>query len=262
MGANVQDIDSITLGSGILYIDPDENGSWVNIGQLLNDVTFEYTVELLKLEAGTPRVLITQAKAAEGATLSGEVAELTATNLQTALGISDTYVDTTEGTETSVTDEAISFSGADDVYHIGHSNVSAVTITSAEGGTGDTYIEGTDYFLNATEGTITAITGGTATMPVDGTTLYLNYTYTPIAKKTINFGGGSGGLPTMGLKFVHTKPDTNTITIVLHKVQTAGSATFTFSDGAWNSIPLTFDAVADSTKDSGSQLGYLEITTA
>lgn len=261
MGANVQDIDSITLGSGILYIDPDEDGSWVNVGQLLNDVTFEYTVELLKLEAGTPRVLITQAKAAEGATLSGEIAELTATNLQTALGISDTYVDTTAGTETDVTDETISFSSADDVYHIGHTSVSAVSITSAESG-GDTYIEGTDYFLNASEGTITAMTGGGATMPVDGTTVYLNYTYTPTAKKTINFGGGSGGLPTMGLKFVHERPDTNKITIVLHKVQTSGSATFTFSDGAWNSIPITFDAVADSTKDSGSQLGYLEIETA
>jgi len=261
VGANVQDIDSITLGSGILYIDPDEDGSWVNIGQLLNDVTFEYTVELLKLEAGTPRVLITQAKAAEGATLSGEVAELTVTNLQTALGIADTYVDTTAGTETNVTDETISFSAADDVYYTNKSDISAVSITSAAEGGGTTYTVDTDYVLNATLGTITAV-GGSSTMPVDGTTLYLNYTYTPTAKKTINFGGGSGGLPTMGLKFVHTKPDTNKITIVLHKVQTAGSATFTFSDGAWNSIPLTFDAVADSTKSAGSQLGYVEIETA
>jgi hypothetical protein len=215
---------------------------------------------LLKLEAGTPRVLITQAKAAEGATLSGEVVELTVTNLQTTLGIADTYVDITAGTETGVEDETISFSAAEDVYYTNKSNISAVSITSAEGG-GTTYTVDTDYIVNATLGTITAV-GGTSTMPVDGTTLYLNYTYTPTAKKTINFGGGSGGLPTMALKFEHTKPDTNKITIVLHKVQTAGSATLTFSDGAWNSIPLTFDAVADSTKDSGSQLGYVEIETA
>src|SRR6056297_1572049 len=112
MGANVKDVDSITLGSGILSVKPEGESTWVNIGQLINDVSFEYTVDLLKLEAGTPRVLITQAKAGEGASLSGEIVELDAVNLQMALGISDTYVDTVAGTEVDVEDEEISFSSA------------------------------------------------------------------------------------------------------------------------------------------------------
>lgn len=260
MGANVVDIDSITLGSGKLYVKPEGETSWTNVGQLINDVSFSYTVELLKLEAGTPSTLITQAKASEGAQLSGEIVELTATNLQRSLGISDTYVEETAGSSTSITDEEISFSSADDTYYTNKSDISAVSVTSESGGAGTTYIEGTDYYVNLTEGTITPISTGA--IPVDGTTVYLNYDYTPTAKKTIYFGGAAGGLPTMGVKFEHTRPDTNTITVVLNKAQTTGSAEFTFSDGAWNSIPLTFDAVADSTKAAGKQLGYVEITTA
>lgn len=260
MGANVVDIDSITLGSGILYVKPEGESTWTNVGQLINDVSFSYTVELLKLEAGTPTTLITQAKASEGAQVSGEVVELTAINLQRALGISDTYVEETAGASTDITDEEISFDDADDVYDTNKSDISVVSITSESGGAGTTYTEGTDYYENLTEGTITPISGGA--MPVDGTTVYLNYTYTPTAKKTIYFGGAAGGLPTMGVKFAHTRPDNNTITVVLNKAQTTGAAEFTFSDGAWNSIPITFDAVSDSTKDAGKQLGMVEITTA
>jgi hypothetical protein len=221
----------------------------------MNDVVFTYTVELLKLEAGTPKTLITQAKAAEGASITGEMAEITAENIQIASGIADTNVDTATDEAVTITDEALSFGSGVLIYNTGHTDISAVTIKN-EGGT-TTYALNTDYVLDAAQGKIIVILSST-NVAVD-TVYYLNYTYTPSASKTINFGGAAGSLPTMGVKFVHTRPDNRLITMVLHKAQTNGTATFTYSDGAWNTISVTFDALADSTKAAGSQLGYIEI---
>jgi len=256
MGANVVNSDSFTLGSGILYVDEALNGTWVNVGQLMNDVVFTYTVELLKLEAGTPKTLITQAKAAEGASITGEMAEITAANIQIASGIAAANVDTATGEAVAVTNEEVTFTATDLAWDTGHTVLTAVTLTTITGGAGDILTVDTDYVLDAAQGKIIASLGGSV---VVGTTYYLNYTYTPSASKTINFGGAAGSLPTMGVKFVHTRPDNRLITMVLHKAQTNGTATFTYSDGAWNTISVTFDALADSTKDAGSQLGYILI---
>jgi hypothetical protein len=257
MGANVVNSDSFTLGSGILFVKGALDDDWVNVGQLMNDVVFTYTVELLKLEAGTPKTLITQAKAAEGASITGEMAEITAENIQIASGIADTNVDIVAASEVIVNDEEVTFTVTDLAWDTGHTVLTLVTLTTAaSGGGGTTLTADTDYVLDAAQGKITAILSTTVTVD---TVYYLNYTYTPSASKTINFGGAAGSLPTMGVKFVHTRPDNRLITMVLHKAQTNGTATFTYSDGAWNTISVTFDALADSTKAAGSQLGYIEI---
>jgi hypothetical protein len=265
MGANVVNSDSFTLGSGILFVKGALDDDWVNVGQLMNDVVFTYTVELLKLEAGTPKTLITQAKAAEGASITGEMAEITAANIQIASGIADTNVDIAAASEVTIADEEVTFTTTDLVWDTGHTVLTAVTLTTAASGDsgGTTLVANTDYVLDAANGVIYYIASGTDsgtdTAWTDTGTYILGYTYTPSVSKTINFGGAAGSLPTMGVKFVHTRPDNRLITMVLHKAQTNGTATFTYSDGAWNTISVTFDALADSTKAAGSQLGYIEI---
>jgi len=256
MGVNVVNQDSFTLGSGILYIDKELNGSFVNTGLLINDVTFTYTVELLKLEAGTPTVLVTQAKASEGASISFEVAEITALNIQTAMGVSDDYVETTAATPVNVTDEEISFSATDIVWETGHTDISAVSIYTTAGTSGTALTVNDDYVVDATNGTITAVIAGAT--EVD-TTYYLNYTYTPAASKTIGFGGSEGGLPVLGIRFIHTRPSGKKITVTLHRASTSGVCTLTYSDASWQSINMTFDALASSDQPIGYQLGTIEL---
>jgi len=184
------------------------------------------------------------------------MAEITAANIQIASGIADANVDTATASPVAVTNEEVTFTATDLVWDTGHTVLTSVTLTTVTGGGGDTLVADTDYVLDAAQGKIIAILDGA--VAVD-TVYFLNYTYTPSASKTINFGGAAGSLPTMGVKFVHTRPDNRLITMVLHKAQTNGTATFTYSDGAWNTISVTFDALADSTKAAGSQLGYIEI---
>jgi len=258
MGVNIVNQDSFTLGSGILSIDKNLTGSYENIGLLLNDVTFTYTVELLKLEAGTPTVLVTQAKASEGVTLAFEVAEITATTIQTAMGVSDSQVTTVAGTEVNVLDQEISFASGVSVYGTGHENISNVVLSTAAAGGGSNLVAGDDYYADLATGIIYRIGAGAI---VDDTTYYLDYDYTPPASKTLSMGGAVGGLPTVGLKFEHTRPTGEKITIYIWRAQTNGTATLTFSDGAYNTIPMTFDGLADTSKAAGNQLASIVIET-
>jgi len=105
MATNVQNVDSITLGNGILYVG---TATGRNVGLLLNDVTFNYTVDMLRLEAGIPIMLVKQAKRQETATLAAELCEITPDNLQLMMGISSDYVSTVSGTSTT----RITFGGA------------------------------------------------------------------------------------------------------------------------------------------------------
>jgi hypothetical protein len=260
MPANVQYSDAITYGSGILYTKKggiDSGEPWVNIGQLIDEVTFSYDVELLTLEVGTPTTIVKQVKRSENASLAGSVVELTATNLQTTLGIADAYVDTVAATPVNVTDEDMTFTSTRIVWNTGRANISAVVIQDVTDTV--TFTANTDYVVDAVNGTITFINSGTSGWTADSTVYHLDYKYTPDASKTINFGGAPGGLPEFGLRFVHTKPDGKSITIEFNKAQTNGAAQFSFAEGAWNQIPFTFTALADATKDAGKQLGKMII---
>ena len=106
MATNVQNVDSITLGNGILYVGTEATGR--NVGLLLNDVTFNYTVDMLRLEAGIPIMLVKQAKRQESSTIKAEMCEITPENLQLMMGVSNAYVSTVTNTSTT----RISFGGA------------------------------------------------------------------------------------------------------------------------------------------------------
>lgn len=177
MGVYYKNTDSITLGNGIITwgtaATPD------TLGLLLGDVSFSYSVDMLKLEAGIPIMLVKQAKSSENASITAEFCEFDAENLQTVMGLP----------------------------------ASAVTL----------------------------VTNGTK----------------------LNFGGSASGMAELNnLTFSHTRPDGKVIRVVFHKAAVNGTAELVFSDGAWSSSNVTFDAIADFTQDAGSQLGYITITTA
>lgn len=179
MAVNVKNKDSISLGNGILYIGTTGgtfSSATTNVGLLLNDVTFNYSVEMLRLEAGTPVMLVKQAKSKETATIQAELCELTPDNIQLMMGIGDSYV---------------------------------------------TYV-------------------------------------TPNYK--IGFGGAPGAMPELPIKFIHTRPDGHTIVVYFNKAQTTGTIDFAFTDGAWISTQVTFEALSATTVATGFALGYLLIT--
>lgn len=175
MGVYYKNTDSITLGNGIITWG---TGATQTLGLLLGDVTFSYTVDMLKLEAGIPIMLVKQAKSSENASLTAEFCEFDAENLQAVMGLPDSAVST--------------------------------------------------------------IANGTQ----------------------LNFGGSASGMNEIPeLTFTHTRPDGKIIRVVFHKAAVNGTAELTFSDGAWSSSNVTFDAIADFDKAAGSQLGYISITS-
>ncbi len=178
MSVHVKNTDSITLGNGVVTWGTTGTGSELKtLGLLLGDVTFNYTIDMLKLEAGIPIMLVKQAKRTENASITAEFCEFDAENLQTVMGISSTFV-------------------------------------------------------------------------------------TTIASETmINFGGAPGGMAELDhFTFTHTRPDGNIIKVYFNKAASSGSLELAFSDGAWASSNVTFEALADFDKTAGSQLGYISIT--
>ncbi len=80
--------------------------------------------------------------------------------------------------------------------------------------------------------------------------------------KTIPFGGAAGGMDTIDkFAFTHVRPDNKVITVFFHKAAASGSLELAFSDGAWASSNVTFEAIADFEQTAGSQLGYISIAS-
>lgn len=178
MAVHVKNTDSITLGNGVVTWGTTGTGSELKtLGLLLGDVTFNYTIDMLKLEAGIPIMLVKQAKRTENASVTAEFCEFDAENLQAVMGITSTYVST----------------------------VASVT--------------------------------------------------------TINFGGAPGGMAELEhFKFTHIRPDGNEIIVAFNKASTSGSLELAFSDGAWSTSNVTFEALADFDANPGYQLGYISIS--
>ncbi len=80
--------------------------------------------------------------------------------------------------KSAVPEAAYAFN-ADGVINLGHSGVSAVTVKKQDGTV--TYVEGTDYVLDAVKGTVTLKSGGTI---ATGTTVKITYSYVDPSKVT------------------------------------------------------------------------------
>jgi len=185
MAVHYKNTDSITLGNGFItwgttVVTTAMKSTTTELGTLgllLGDVTFNYTVDMLKLEAGIPIMLVKQAKRTENASITAEFCEFDALNLRMVTGLP----------------------------------------------------------------TIDTTVAGVSKIP---------------------FGGAPGGMDVIDkFAFTHVRPDGKVITVFFHKAAASGSLELSFSDGAWSSSNVTFEAIADFDQTAGSQLGYISIAS-
>lgn len=234
-----------TIGNGDLFI------ANHYIGLLTGDVVLSVQDELNELKAGRPARTVAVSKVSEGATLSASAAKISPYNLALALNLPMTEVAESTG---SVTDQELTVSELPETFFVGHFALTGVSVTDSTGAT--TYVEGTDYSLDAANGRITILEGGGISV---GGTIKVSYGYTDPAKYRITYGGSASIAEPKELVFIHEKPDGKKIIITFYKAQVGGAIDFTFSENDWITVPMTFTAIYDETRQLGDQLYKIEI---
>ncbi len=159
------------LGKGSLFLDRDITGSFLDAG---NAIKFEINETAADEKERISRGLTTYGQALDSvvvpkpATISIEIDEMEASNLAIALRGLITQASVTAGTATG---EAIA-AALDKFVPLINGIVSSVVVTDT--GATNTYVEGTDYVINARLGWIEALSTGAIT---DGESLLVDYSY-------------------------------------------------------------------------------------
>jgi len=159
------------LGKGSLFLDRDLTGAYIDAG---NAIKFEINETAADQKERVSRGISDYGQALDSvvvpkpATISIEIDEMKAENLAIALRGIVTQSTVTAG---SVTDESITAS-LDKYVPLANGDVSSVVVTNV--GATTTYVEGTDYVVEAHMGWIKALSTGSIT---DAEALLVDYSY-------------------------------------------------------------------------------------
>lgn len=249
--------ENVSLGTGDLYI----NG--IDIGFLKGKVTYNYESEVKDLEGKVPKQTLCRIVSKLGASLTAGAAEISAENLARALG--QQTVHTVAGGSTTVSDganEERTFV-LDPVTGLewfrlgpgfGRANTFA-TLVVENVGESTTYVDTTDYTLDATTGIVTRVSGGS--IP-SGATVRVSYGYNAVAGKLIKVGA-SFALNEVEVNFVHTKPNSGkNIYVCIWKATVSGRISLDFSEDDYIVNNIEFKAVRDTnTLHAAEPFGYL-----
>ncbi|MCK9327414.1 MAG: hypothetical protein M0P69_18115 [Bacteroidales bacterium] len=116
-------------------------------------------------------------------------------------------------------------------------------------------VEGTDYFVNRIDGQLTRIADSAKV--ADNDPVSVSYEYSVITGKKVTFGGKTT-VPSYPIEFISDeKSDGKQIKIRFYKAQFNGSFSLPFNPTDAAQVPVSIVALADSTRSTGDQLGYM-----
>ena len=242
-----------TLGLGVLTI----NG--VDVGILKGSVKLDVKATVLPLKSGVPLQTLGQVITEEEVSLTASAAEINADNLQLALGRgtkSTTSAAPVTRTMQAHTMGVVPGSHYEEYVVLDGGTLSAVTVKNSAEST--TYVNNTDYYIDAANGVIYRNPAGAIT---SGQVLHITYTYVPVASEQVNFGA-SFVLTTVELDFTHTSPVSGTVhRIKFWKAQGGGTLSEDFGESAYQLLNLEFKSQYDSTHPN-NPTGYQNVVYA
>lgn len=257
----------LTVGNGIVYIgtanQPYSSFVGTDVGYISNDVTWEPEKKLLDKRVGLPLQLVQSVTIQESVLFMCEFAELSAANISHILG--EDPITTVSGSQVTVTAQVLTtaiFQPASGLYaaKLDGPNVAtspAVVVTNTAGST--TYTNGTDYIVDYTNGAVVLVpttVGGTIT---PGQQIKVTYKYTPAASHQVKVGANFSITP-VGLLFIHTRPETGKfVKTFVPQARANGKVSVKFHEQAWTNIPITFEAIPDTTNNPTCPLGLVDM---
>lgn len=167
-----------------------------------------------------------------------------------ALGLWGTKASVTGSTVTDEEVQVTATTGMDQIYMLEHPKVSAVVVKDDNAGAPGTttYVAGTDYTLDATNGTITPLTGGGIAA---GDLLHVAYTY---AGYTQLDAFTSAAAPERWLRFEGLNTVDNSLVIVdIFKGQFEPLTGYGLLNEDLASVDMKGTILADTTRTSGSK---------
>lgn len=239
-----------TLGLGVLTV----NG--VDVGLLKGNVKLDVKATILPFKSGVPLQTQGQVITEEEVSLTASAAEINADNLQLALGRGSKTVNVAAPVTLTMqpyTMGAVPGGHYDEYVVLAGPGLSAVTVKNAVEAV--TYVNNTDYYIDAASGVIYRNPSGAIT---SGQVLHITYTYTPVASEQVNFGA-SFVLSTVMVDFTHTSPVSGSIhTIKFWTAQGSGTLAEDFGEAAYQLLNLEFKSQYDSTHPS-NPTGYQRV---
>lgn len=250
-GINIQDIDAITLGNGIL-----EMGG-VNLGQLKDSVELVPKIDWLDFKAGVPRRLVKRFILEEGATIKASMAELSATNFKT-LSANATEEIITPGVSAG-TPVTLTLTGSTLWTLLGGAVPTSIADAANKPtvkniGNTVTYVENTDYVVDYVNGAVRRTPTSTIT---DGQQVNVVYKTNTASAKRYHHGGKTA-ITNLPMTFTHYKPNGKYIKIFFYQAMLESGFPIKFEEDKVSLQAVTITAIADSTQANGKQLYYVE----
>lgn len=246
MDVNIQDIDAITLGNGIL-----EMGG-VNLGQLKDAVELQPKISWLDFKAGVPRRLVKRFLLEEEATIKASMAELSAANFNT-LSSNATEAIIAAGQSSNMT-KNVTLSGAVLWTIVNSAGISTGTVAVKNVAGVVTYTEDVDYVIDYAGGNIRRTSASTI---VDGEAVVVTYKIDNVSAKRY-YHGGKTAISYLPMTFTHYKPNGKYIKVYFYNAILESGFPLKFEEDKVSLQQVTITAVADTTQPVGQQLYYIE----
>jgi len=199
---------NVSMGCGVIKYND------VDIGFLGEDATFECNFDIEEFKRGVPRKLYGTITKEFSAQIKAGFCEITADNLSMALG--GLTINTVAGSEATVTMAAHTIvacpyaPGFNYVQLLRADGLAARTITNTptssvvikNSGETVTYVEGTDYIVDYTNGWVIFLALAA------GTVVHITFKHTPASSKRLDLGSSFSLDQTKTVEFIHTNPNT------------------------------------------------------
>lgn len=247
--------NNVTIGGAQVLFDS------YDIGITEGDILINRETQVKTGKDGIPLQIYIQVPIEETWKIKVPMVESTANNI--ARASSNLLASTTSATPvvvpfggTPATSAAFTFAnlhgGGVQAIILAGADVSAVTVKNAAEGT--TYVNNTDYMIDAVKGIIYRLPGGAIT---SGQTVHVAYTYTPVSYDEILLGNNAA-LVNKKVEFIHTSPVSGDVFHYCYwKCQGTGNLDLSFKKQEFMIITADLVAIPDAVNHPTCPTGFM-----